>query len=245
MPNDKIYIHEFIDIRGQHRAQYMHHMTANWVPVAIDERNQKCFGVWGTVGSTGRWPEVVNIWELEGWDGLAANFDHELSHASLQDPSLAAWWAKAAEFRRGGIDRILVPAPWTRPIDDLIADGVRGATYAHELVTLPPGRSGEYLAALHDVGTAAVEGLGLTLVGAFDVAMVNDSECIVIWAIPDWATWTAFEQEQRGDALREWRTVLDALGATWARSLLIDAPLAPLRIGRQPAESDRLPLDQL
>ena len=245
MPNDKIYIHEFIDIRGQHRAQYMHHMTANWVPVAIEERNQKCFGVWGTVGSTGRWPEVVNIWELDGWDGLAANFDHELSHSSLQDPSLAAWWAQAAEFRRGGIDRILVPAPWTRPIDDLIADGVRGATYAHELVTLPPGRAGEYLDALRDVGKAAVEGLGLTLVGAFEVAMISDSECVVIWAIPDWATWTAYEQAQLGEALREWRTALDGLGATWARSLLIDAPLAPLRIGRQPAESDRLPLDQL
>jgi hypothetical protein len=245
MPNDKIYIHELIDVRGQHRAQYMHHMTANWVPVAIEERNQKCFGVWGTVGSTGRWPEVVNIWELDGWDGLAANFDHELSHASLQDPSLAAWWAQAAEFRRGGIDRILVPAPWTRPIDELIDDGVRGATYAHELVTLPPGRAGEYRDALRDGGTAAVEGLGLTLVGAFEVAMINDSECIVIWAIPDWATWTAFEQAQRDDELREWRTALDALGATWARSLLIDAPLAPMRIGRQPTESDRLPLDQL
>jgi hypothetical protein len=245
MPNDKIYIHEFIDIRGQHRAQYMHHMTANWVPVAIRERKQKCFGVWGTVGSTGRWPEVVNIWELDGWDGLAANFDHELSHASLQDPSLAAWWAQAAEFRRGGVDRILVPAPWTRPIDELIADGVRGVTYAHELVTLPAGRAHEYLDALRDVGRASVERLGLTLVGAFEVAMISDSECIVIWAIPDWATWTAFEQAQRGEQMKPWRDALADLKVTWRRSLLIDAPLAPLRIGRQPAESDRLPLDQL
>jgi len=245
MPNDKIYIHEFIDIRGRHRVQYMHHMTANWVPVAIEERNQKCFGVWGTVGSTGRWPEVVNIWELDGWEGLAANLEHELSHASLQDPSLAAWWAKAAEFRRGGVDRILVPAPWTRPIDELIADGVRGAAYAHELVTLPPGGAPEYLNALRDVGRMAVERLGLALVGAFEVAMISDSECIVIWAIPDWPTWIAFEQAQRAEALRPWRLALADLGATWQRSLLVDAPLAPLRIGRQPAESDRLPLDQL
>ncbi len=245
MPNDKIYIHELIDIRGQHRAQYMHHMTANWVPVAIEERNQKCFGVWGTVGSTGRWPEVVNIWELDGWDGLAANFDHELSHASLQDPSLAAWWKQAAEFRRGGIDRILVPAPWTRPIDDLIADGVRGATYAHELVTLPPGTSGEFLDALRDIGLPAVEAVGLTLVGAFDVAMISESECIVVWAIPDWPTWTAFEQGQHEGPLQSWRHALHELRATWRRTLLVDAPLAPLRIGRQPAVSDRLPLDQL
>jgi hypothetical protein len=245
VPNDKVYIHEFIDIRGPHRAQYMHHMTANWVPVALEERNQRCYGVWGTVGSTGRWPEVVNMWELDGWAGLAANFDHELSHATLQDPSLAAWWAKAAEFRRGGVDRILVPAPWTRPIDELIADGVRGATYAHELVTLPPGGASDFLDALRDVGREAVEEAGLTLVGAFEVAMTADDECIVIWAIPDWATWTAFEQGQHVAPVKRWRHALADLRATWRRTLLVDAPLAPLRIGRQPAASDRRPLDEL
>ncbi|HZJ26114.1 MAG TPA: NIPSNAP family containing protein [Acidimicrobiia bacterium] len=239
--NDKVYIHELIDITGQHRAEYMHHMTANWVPIAIEERNQLCFGVWGTVGSTGRWPEVVNIWELDGWDGLATNFSHELSHATLQDPSLATWWERAASFRRGGVDRILVPAPWTSPIDDLVAAGVRGQCYAHELVTLRPGAALEYLDALRDIGRAAVESFGLSLVGAFSVAMVNDSECIVIWAIPDWGTWTRFEREQRGETLRPWRAALDDLGADWRRTLLVDAPLAPLRIGRQPAESDRTP----
>ena len=43
--NDKLYIHEFIDIIGHNRARYMHHMTANWCPVAREERNQLCFGV--------------------------------------------------------------------------------------------------------------------------------------------------------------------------------------------------------
>ena len=32
--NDKVYIHELIDIIGHNRARYMHHMTANWCPVA-------------------------------------------------------------------------------------------------------------------------------------------------------------------------------------------------------------------
>src|SRR4051794_2516403 len=59
--------------------------------IGLQERNMTCFGVWGTVGSTGRWPEVVNLWELDGWDGLAANFAHEFSAASLQDDSLAKW----------------------------------------------------------------------------------------------------------------------------------------------------------
>ena len=246
MANDKIYIHELIDIRGHNRSKYMHHMTANWVPVAIKERNQRCYGVFGTVGSTGRWPEVVNIWELDGWAGLAANFAHELDHSSLQDPSLAAWWAIAADLRRGGFDRILVPAPWSRPIDELLAAGVRGdAGYAHEIVSVRPGAADEYLDALRDEGTTAVGEFGLELVGAFRVAMVNDSECITLWAIPDWETWAAFEGAQRDARLAAWRHTLDGLGADWRRTLLVDAPLSPMRIGRQPEESDRMPLEEV
>ena len=142
--NDKVYIHELIDIIGHNRARYMHHMTANWVPVAIEERNQLCFGVWATVGSTGRWPEVVNMWELDGWDGLVGNFSHELVGAGAQDPSLAEWWAVAASLRRGGIDRIVVPEPWTRSIETLVADGVRGEVYSHELVRGSPEKPASY-----------------------------------------------------------------------------------------------------
>jgi hypothetical protein len=244
--NDKVYIHELIDIIGPNRARYMHHMTANWCPVARAERNQLCFGVWGTVGSTGRWPEVVNMWELDGWDGLVANFDHELSHDSLQDPSLAEWWAVAAQLRRGGVDRIVVPEPWTDPIDDLVARGVRGAVYAHELMTTAPGRSRDVLARVEAVARPAAEGLGLAVVGAFNVSMVNDSECIVIWALPDWSTWAVYEQAwDPGGAMRAWADQLAASSTTMSRTLMVDAPLAPLRIGRQPDVSDRRPLSEL
>ncbi len=145
MANDKVYIHELIDIIGHARAKYMQHMTANWCPIGRAERGQLCFGVWGTVGSTGRWPEVVNLWEEDGWDGLARSLTHETSHPGMQDPSLAAWWAEAAKYRRGGLDRILVPAPWMRTIEALCRDGVRGAFYAHEIVQLVPGGAREFL----------------------------------------------------------------------------------------------------
>ena len=77
--------------------------------------------------------------------------------------------------------------------------------------------------------------------------MVNDSEAIVLWAIPDWATWTRFEQawSSPSGALDAWRKTTLGLQADWRRILLVDSPLSPLRIGRQPEESDRLPLDQI
>jgi hypothetical protein len=244
--NDKVYIHELIAITGHNRARYMHHMTANWCPVARAERDQLCFGVWGTVGSTGTWPEVVNLWELAGWDGLVDNFEHEYSHDSLQDPSLAEWWAVAADLRAGGVDRILVPEPWTRSIEELTAAGVSGQVYAHELVTVPAGGAQDYLDAVRDVAVGAHEQLGVELVGAFRVAMVNESECVLIWAIPDWTTWSALERAWLADGpLADWRTTCLGLGADWRRTLLVDSPLAPLRTGRQPQVEDRRPLAEL
>lgn len=245
--NTKVYIHELIDIIGHNRAKYMHHMTANWCPVAREERNQLCFGVWGTVGSTGHWPEVVNLWELDGWDGLVANFAHEMAGGAMQDPSLAEWWAVAAGLRRGGVDRILVPEPWTEPITSLTSRGVRGAVYAHELVALPPGRAGRYLELLASQGVALVSAVaGAELVGAFRVAMVNESECVVIWALPSWEEWGVYEQAWLpGGALSAWRDRLAELGADWKRTALVDAPLSPLRAGRQPQIEDRRPLSEI
>jgi hypothetical protein len=242
----KIYIHELIDIVGQNRAKYMHHMTANWCPIAREERNQLCYGVWGTVGSTGRWPEVVNMWELDGWDGLAANFEHELAHASMQDPSLAEWWAQAAELRRGGFDRILEPAPWAPSIEELTAQKAGGAVYAHEIITVPPGEARSLLDALDEVGRPAAAQLDVRLLGGFRVAMGDDRECIAIWVFPDWPAWVAYEQAWSPDgAMSKWRDALHHLDARFRRTLMIDAPLAPLRTGRQPQADDRRPLSQI
>jgi hypothetical protein len=243
--NPKIYIHEFIDIKGHGRAKYMHHMTANWCPIAREERNMLCFGVWATVGSTGSWPEVVNMWELAGWDALVHNFEHEFSEGRTQDPSLAQWWAVAAELRSGGFDRIVVPEPWSPTIEELTAAGRGGAVYAHELVTLPPGSARAFLDALDARGRGAVEQQGLTAIGAFHVAMRNDTEAIVIWAIPDWSTWAAFERAWDGAGLHDWRAELVELGADVQRTLLVDSPLNPLRTGRQPQVEDRRPLDEI
>jgi hypothetical protein len=241
-----IYIHELIDVIGHGRARYMQHMTANWCPIAREERDQRCLGVWATLGSTGAWPQVVNMWELRGWEGLAANFAHETAGGRDQDPSLAEWWSVAASLRRGGFDRIVVPTSWTRTVEQLCADGVRGEVYAHELFTVPPGASGDLLDALGEVGCSEVEALGLTAVGAYEVAMGDRSEAIAVWAIPDWATWVAYERAWApGGALAGWPAALAGTGARWRRQLMVDAPLSPLRTGRQPQESDRRPLDEL
>jgi hypothetical protein len=234
--NPKIYIHELIDIRGHHRAEYMHHMTANWGPIGREQRNMLCVGVWGTVGSTERWPQTVNLWELDGWTGLAANFRHEFSHPTLQDPALATWWAEAASYRRGGYDRVLVPAPYSPTLEDAMAAGIRGDVYYHELVTIAPGRAREYLDALEAEWLPAAEGLGMKLLGAYRTAMVNDSEAVTIWAIDTWDTWAVAQAALDGhtarSAVTRWRDHTAGLAFDWRGKLLVDSPLNPLHTGK-------------
>jgi hypothetical protein len=244
--SDKVYIHELIDISGHNRARYQHHMTANWVPVALEQRNQRCYGVWSTIGSTGAWPQVVNMWELDGWDGLVRNFEVETAGGRDQDPALAEWWATAASLRRGGFDRILLPDAASKGIDELCAQGTRGALYCHEVVSLPPGGAGVFLEAVREVGEASYAAEGLELVGAFRTALRADDECILLWACPSWAVWGAFEQAwSTSSALGGWRKAAIDLGARWHRTVLVDAELSPMRIGRQPAVTDRRPLDEI
>src|SRR4051794_36231913 len=182
--NAKVYIHELIDIRGHHRADYMHHMLANWSPLAQESRHQLAYGVWALLGSTGAWPQTVNMWEEDGWDGIAESFGGEAVGSGAQDPALAKWWARASELRRGGFDRIVVPAPWTRTIEQLCADGVRGDVYAHELVKVRPGSAVELLERAREDAAPVLADHGWELAGAFTTAMVDDDEALLLWAIP-------------------------------------------------------------
>jgi hypothetical protein len=186
------------------------------------------------------------MWELDGWDGLAANFAHELSHPGLQDPALADWWEVAASLRSGGVDRILVPAPWAPPIAELVASGAGAPVYAHEIISVPPGRADETLDLAAELGGPAAAEVGAGLLGGFRTAMGDDHEAILIWAFPAWSTWTAFERAwSPGGAMAGWQAALRRLDARWRRTLMVDAPLAPLRTGRQPRVEDRRPLDEI
>lgn len=244
-PNTKVYIHEFIDIRGHHRADYLHHMAANWSPLAQETRDQKLFGIWSLLGSTGAWPQVVNLWEEDGFDGLARSFDGEAVGAGAQDPALERWWAAAAEFRSGGFDRILTPAPWSPTIDAHCAGGVEAVAYAHELIRVVPGANWDLLAQARDRAAEVYGAFGLRLIGAFVTTMVNDDECLLLWSIPTWAAWATFEQAHLpgaadGAGLTAWRNETAPIVTARHRILLIDGPLSPLRTGRQPNRGDQV-----
>ena len=125
-PNEKVYIHEFIDIIGHNRASYMHHMTANFSPIAQEERHQLCYGVWGVVGSMGGGRRWSTSGRRTGGRGWQPPFGHEFNHAELQDPKLARWWADGGEMRRGGSRPDAGPGAVVPTITELCADGGGG-----------------------------------------------------------------------------------------------------------------------
>jgi hypothetical protein len=236
--NEKLYIHEYIDIIAQNRANYMYHMTANYSPIAQEQRGQQCFGVWGVVGSTAQWPQVINIWEEDGFDGMAASFTHEYGHDTLQDPKLARWWAQAAGYRSGGYDRLLVPAPWMPTTAELTARRVTGEVHAHVQVALAPGTAPAYLEAVRSGAESVTERFGWQLSGAWSTAMVDESECILLWTIPAWASWAEFEKAVvRDRAIGRFGGAVETISTQ--RFLMVDAPLSPFRTGRQPSREDR------
>ena len=111
--NDRVYIHEFIDIIGHHRAHYMQHMTANWGPIGQEERGQLCYGVWALIGSTGAWPKTVNMWEHEGWAGLGVLVRH-----GVRRPRRAGSGARAVVGQGGRVpQRRVRPHRRSRPVD--------------------------------------------------------------------------------------------------------------------------------
>lgn len=237
----RVYVHELVDIVGHARERYQHHVTANWSPIGQAERAQLCFGVWGVVGSTGRWPQVVNLWEYRSWADLARNFEVELATPSMQDPSLAEWWAAAAEMRSGGVDRVLIGDDGQPGIEELCAAGGGGVGYLHELVGCTPGAAPELLASVRSAGSDAYRQAGLRPVGRFARAMADDDEVVLIWAFDDWSTWGRFEAASAGSEgdLGRWRRSVRRFTSRWERTLLVDAALSPLRTGRQPRVEDR------
>jgi hypothetical protein len=244
MAKEMVYLHETVQIIGQQRAQYMHHMTAYWSPRSRMETGQLCYAVWGTLGSTGNWPEVINLWEYEGWAAFAASLDVGESAPAVRDPTSQDWWAGAAALRSGGFDRVLVGSASNRSVEQLVTDGVKGELYAHDLITLAPGSAPAFLDTVDDVARPCNEALGVHLAGAFRVALRNDNECILIWTINDTAAWAEYERSWSAEGpLTPWRRQLIAANADLKRTILFDSPLSPMKMGRQPESSDRLPME--
>jgi hypothetical protein len=97
---------------------------------------------------------------------------------------------------------------------------------------------------VHFVGIEAMA--GLENIGAYDNALINERECIILWAIPDWPRWAEFEKAWRTSrAFVQFRKETSDVVDHFERRLMTDSALNPMVLGRQPHESDARPLSEL
>jgi len=216
---DPLFLHEVIDIVGRGGRAYMEHTVAFDADAAAD-RGLVLLGTWEVVGSTGRWPRVVNVWELEGWDGWE-RLGQRTNVDKAANVELAEWWDEAYERRTGGFDRLLRGAPGCPTLDALTAGGVRGSWFVHELSEVRPGAGPDYLAATLHERVPAMDERGIALVGLYD-SVFTDTEVCTIWAA-DLAAHTSLLRD--GDpwpaTARQWCT-------RWREELMTPGPRSPL-----------------
>jgi len=173
-----LFLHEYIDIVGQHQWDYMEHTKGQ---SGHEKVGFELLGTWYVMGITGRWPQVVNLWEVPGgWDGWFHKVDR-LGMKRATNAHLESWWQVAFTYRTGGFDRLLAGAPGCPTMGALAADGVRGSLFVHELSEVRPGTALDYLAAVRAERVPLMAEYGHRLVGLYEV-MMHDTEVCTVWA---------------------------------------------------------------
>ena len=219
MADPPLFLHEVIDIVGRGGRAYMEHTVAFDAGAAAGG-GLDLLGTWEVVGTTGRWPQVVNVWEIDGWDGWE-RLAQRTNVDKAANTELAEWWDEAYKRRSGGFDRVLRGAPGCPTRAALAAGGVRGTWFVHELSEVRSGAGPEYLAATVEHRVPAMAERGIALVGLYD-SVFTDTEVCTIWAT-DVATHTALLRD--GDpwpaAARQWCT-------RWREELMTPGPGSPL-----------------
>jgi ABC-type taurine transport system substrate-binding protein len=82
---------------------------------------------------------------------------------------------------------------------------------------------------IDEVGRTVFERYRWTLVGAYRHAMVNDSEVVVLWAIPTWDAWASWEKTKESDEnMVAWRRSTASVVVDWRAKLLAASADSPL-----------------
>jgi hypothetical protein len=211
VPNPNIYLHEIITIVGAGSEGYKRHTGAGWAARPREGRSG-LVGIWQQSGSTGDWPRVVNLWEMNGWDHWADLLEHQYAGGE-QPPALRRWWNEGLKYRSGGFDRILAPAPFSPTRQELIERNVRGHACIQEIATVEPGTVEQYLDAVANRWLPVAARRGLTLAGAYRTTM-RDTEAVLLWSLPtlrDFTRhladfWDGPETRAWAETARTWRT---------------------------------------
>jgi hypothetical protein len=159
------------------------------------------FAQFRTAQTSGDFPRVINIWEMN-WNVLARALETQFQDAK-RDTGMEEWWNRNLHLRRGGYDRVLIPAPYSPDGPRLAKSSARREVFLHEVAWLPFGEPERYLAELEQRLLPAATRLGVELIGAYRVAM-RPRQVLTVFAAPDWATLAQLLAADDDLELRRW-----------------------------------------
>jgi len=226
-----VYLHEIIDIVGEGAMPYMQHTVESGATNASGG-TLDLVGTWYTMGSTGRWPQVVNLWEcVDGWTGWRRLME-QTNLRRTRNPKLEEWWRIALEVRTGGFDRLMVGAAGCPSLADLRSDGVRASVFVHELSRCRPGAAREYLAAVREEWLPVLADHKHSLVGLYEV-LLTETEVMTIWGCAPEAHCELMQATVDGtdERIARWRSRAREFLTEWREELMTPHPASLLSAG--------------
>lgn len=223
-PPRNVYLHEIIDIVGEGAMPYMDLTTARGAGDASGG-TLGLVGTWYTMGSTGRWPQVINLWEcVDGWNGWRALMERTNLRRTTT-PELEEWWRDALKARTGGFDRLMAGAPGCPSMADLADAEIRASVFVHELSQCRPGAALDYLAAVREVWAPIARDYGHQLVGSYEV-LLTDTEVMTIWATSTEEHCRFMEAATEGtdERIARWRSRAREFLTAWREELMTPYP---------------------
>jgi hypothetical protein len=221
-----IYFHETIDttIVREKALMYLDKVGRSAVGLADNEKApMRNVGKWVVNWTTGRWIEVVGLWEMSSWDWFIEHFtktDLMLDHPEGHE-----------QYRSGGFDRLLQPSEGTPTLREIQQQGLRAPFIMQETVEVAPGEAPKYLAAL----TKAADGIarserGMRLQGAYKVLLRDEREIVTQWAFADLGAFSATASEPSGfRELQAWREEARDMERSYIAKLLEPTSWSALR----------------
>jgi hypothetical protein len=140
-------------------------------------------GLFRTAEVSGTWPKVINLWGPREWRQLVSDLKRQFTDA--RDVDMEDWWNRNLTLRKGGFDRVLVPAGFSPDPGQLQRARTKGRVFLHDLAKLPWGEAPNYLARLEREFLPAAERHGWQLIGAYLVAM-RPREVLTVWGMREW-----------------------------------------------------------
>ncbi|HEV3123680.1 MAG TPA: hypothetical protein VG266_03800 [Candidatus Dormibacteraeota bacterium] len=223
-----VHLHETIDVVTGKLADYISAIETVLMPLC-DERKLRLSGFFQTAGSSGRWPEMIALWELDIDDHLAQR------RTIGSHPGMREWMIRGAQLRRGGFDRMLLshsfsPRPPVRP-----EFKAPGSVYLEQIFEVRPGATARFLEVAETTLLPRSHEAELAIEG-FWRSEFQPLEHVALWSMPDWDAYGRLlgRRDPRDEASN-----LPGLDAAWEtliglrERILIPLAVSPLGGGDQ------------